>query len=99
MVGPINAYGFRHLGDKSHPVLFGAAILVRALIGFLRQKFVHEIAVGAVQLQHIEAGFMGAPRRIPPGLHQLFHLMAFQRAPHRPSLVGAPARRKLSISC
>jgi hypothetical protein len=94
MVGPLHAHRFRNLGDKTHPVLLGAAILIRTLVGFLRQEFVHEIAVGAVQLQHVEAGLMRAPRRFAPGLHQVFHLMALQRAGHRPFLaVRNRARR------
>ena len=54
----------------------------------------HEIAVRAVQLQHVEAGLMGAPRRLAPGLHQVLYFVAFQRPRHRPFFaMGDRARR------
>ncbi len=91
---PVHPHRFGHLGDEPHPVQFGAAIFVRALVGFFRQELVHEIAVGAVQLQHVEAGGIGAPRRLAPGLHQILHLLPLQRARHRPFLaMGDRARR------
>jgi hypothetical protein len=79
----VRAHRFRDLGDEAHPVDFGSAIFIAALVGFLRQEFVHEIAVRAVQLQHLEAGFVGAARRLAPRLHEVFHLAALQRARHR----------------
>ena len=94
VVGPVRAHRFRDLGDEAHPVQFRAAIFVAALVGSLRQKFVHEIAVRAVQLQHVEAGFMGAPRRIAPGLHQVFYLAALQRLRHRPFLAVRDRARR-----
>ena len=94
VVGPVRAHRFGHLGDEAHPVQFGAAIFVRALVGFLRQEFMHEIAVGAVQFEHVEAGLIGAPRRLAPGLHQVFHLMALQRARHRPFLAVRDRARR-----
>ena len=94
VVGPVRAHRFGDLGDEAHPVGFRAAIFVGALVGSLRQELVHEIAVRAMQLQHVEAGLMGAPRRVAPGLHQVLHLVALQRLRHRPFLaVGDRARR------
>ena len=52
----------------------------------------HEIAVRAVQLQHVETSFMRAPRRVAPGLHQVFHLAPLQRLRHRPFLAVGDAR-------
>ena len=75
MIGPVRPHRFGDLGDEAHPVRFGAAIFVGALVGSLRQELMHEIAVRAVQFQHVEAGFMRAPRRVAPGLHQVFHLL------------------------
>jgi len=46
---------------------FGAAIFVGALVGALRQELMHEIAVRAVQFEHVETSFMGAPRGVAPG--------------------------------
>jgi hypothetical protein len=40
---------------------------------------VDEIAVRAVQLEHIEAGLMRPPRTLAPGLHEILDLMTFQR--------------------
>src|ERR1700716_2386396 len=84
MVGPGHASRFGHFGNKADAVVFGAAIFVAALIGSLRQKFVHEIAVRAMKLQHIKTRFVGAPRRIAPGLHEAFHFAALEWARHRP---------------
>ena len=54
----------------------------------------HEIAVRAVQLQHVKTRFMRAPRSTAPGLHQVFHFVALQRLRHRPFLaMGKRARR------
>src|SRR5258707_7626294 len=54
----------------------------------------HEIAVRAVELEHVETSLMGAPRRVAPGLHQVFYFMALQRPRHRPFFaVGNRARR------
>ena len=54
----------------------------------------HEIAVRAVQLQHLKTRFMRAPRSTAPGLHQVFHLAPLQRLRHRPFLaMGNRARR------
>ena len=83
-----------HLDQEAHPVRFGAAIFVGALVGALGEELVHEIAVGAVQLQHIETGLVRAPRGIAPGLHEVLDLLRLQRPRHRPFLaVGDRARR------
>ena len=56
----MRAHGLGDLGDEAHPVRFGAAIFVGALVGPFGQELVHEITVRAVQLQHVEARLMGA---------------------------------------
>src|SRR6516165_2188773 len=53
--------------------------------GYLVHQFLSdEVTVGAVQLEHLEAGLMGPARRLPPGLHQVLHLAPLQRPRHRP---------------
>src|SRR5947209_3740205 len=74
------------LGDESHPVQFGTAIFVGALVGSFREKLVHEIAVCSMKLQHVEPGFMGPPRRAAPSLREVFHLLTIQRLRDRPLL-------------
>jgi hypothetical protein len=88
------ADGLGDFGDETHAVVLRAAILVGALIGAFGEELVHEIAVRAVQLQHLKAGLMRASRGLPPGLHQVFHLVRFQGLRHRPFLaMGDRARR------
>ena len=94
VVGPVRAHRFGDLGDEAHPVRFGAAIFVGALVGSFRQEFVHEIAVRAVKLQHVEARLMGAPRRVAPGLHEVLDFMALQRPRHRPFLAVRDRARR-----
>ena len=54
----------------------------------------HEIAVRAVQFQHIKTCLMRPPRAVGPGLDKVLHLMALQRLRDRPSLaVGKRAWR------
>ena len=53
----------------------------------------HEIAVRAVQFQHVETSFMRAPRRVAPGLHQVFHFVPLQRLRHRPFLAMGDGAR------
>jgi hypothetical protein len=55
-------------------------------LDFFREEFVHEIAVGAMQLQHLEAGCIGAARGIAPGLHEVLDLATRERARRRPLL-------------
>src|SRR3954447_22725213 len=85
---------FGDLGDETHPVRFRAAILVGAVIGAFGQKLVDEVTMRAVQFQDVEAGFMGAPRRVAPGLDQILHFVPLKRLRHRPLFtVGNRARR------
>src|ERR1700682_6818555 len=54
----------------------------------------HEITMCAVQLEHVEACFMGAPRRMAPGLHDVFHFVALQRLRRRPFLAVRDCARR-----
>ena len=91
----MRAHRFGDLDDEAHPVRFGAAIFVGALVGALRQELVHEIAVGAVQLQHVEAGLHArAARALPQACTRSLTSCRLQRPRHRPFLaVGDRARR------
>src|SRR5205807_9526155 len=46
----------------AHPILQGSAILVGALVGDRREELMEEIAVGAMQLEAVEAEPLGALR-------------------------------------
>jgi hypothetical protein len=95
----VRAHRFGDLGNEAHPVDFGSAIFVAALVGLLRQEFVHEITMRAMQLQHLEAGRVGAPRRLAPGLHQVLHLAALQRFRYRPFLAVCDRARRNRRPC
>ena len=93
VVGPVRAHGLGDFGDETHAVGFGAAIFVAARVGAFGKKLVHEIAVRAMQLQHVEISFMRTARRVAPGLHQVLHLAPRKRLRHRPALaMGKRAR-------
>ena len=65
--GPVAPHRLGDFDDEAHAVLFRTAILVGPLVGAFGQELVHEIAVGAMQLQHLEAGLVGAPGAMAPG--------------------------------
>ncbi len=93
VVGPVRAHGLGDFGDEAHAIGFGAAIFVGALVGTFGEKFVHEIAVRAVQFEHLETGLMGAPRRLPQASIKSFTSPRLQRLRHRPFLaMGDRAR-------
>ena len=50
------ADGLEHLASQAKPVLDRAAIIVVAQIGAVAQELVDQIAVGAVDLDAVEAG-------------------------------------------
>src|SRR6478752_6785311 len=54
----------------------------------------HEIAVGAVQLQHIEAGLVRPPRGIAPSLHEIPDLTRLQRPRYTPLLAMRDRTRR-----
>ena len=72
------------LERKAQPVLERSAVLIGALIGQRRDEARQQVAVRAVQLEHVEAGVDAHPR----GGHEVAHA----RAPcRRASSPGAPA--------
>ena len=53
---------------KAHPVFKAAAKLVRAVVGALGNKRADKIAVGAVDLDHVDPGQLGASGRVAVAL-------------------------------
>ena len=60
--GPGGAYGTKHLERIAQAVFQRAAVFVRAPVGQRAEEVGEQVAVGAVQLQQVEAG-----RRARPG--------------------------------
>ena len=61
-----------NLEPQSHPILAAAAVEVGAAVDQGRQELVHEIAMGKMQFDQIDADFGRAPRRVAPcRLHAL----------------------------
>src|SRR3954447_13431027 len=85
---------FRDFRDEAHPIQFGTAIFVGALVGPLRQKLMNKIAMRTMQLEHIEPGLIGAPRRVAPRLHEVLYLVALERPRHRPSFTVRNCTRR-----
>src|SRR3984885_5969776 len=61
-------HGVEHFERITHPVLQGAAIFVRALVGDRRQKLVQQVAVRAMQLDGVDTQSAGPPRGFDEGL-------------------------------
>ena len=79
---PDGPYRARHLERKADAVGERAAVLIGALIGHGREKFVRQIAVRAVQFQPMVAGLERALRRRGEGGHHLADLEHAQRVRH-----------------
>ena len=56
MLGPSGADGANDLEGKANAVVEAAAVVVGALVGEGREKFVEEVAVGGVNFDEVEAG-------------------------------------------
>src|ERR1700733_1438137 len=61
-------HGVEHFERITHPVLQGAAIFVRALVGDRRQKLVQQVAVRAMQLDGVDTQSARPPRGFDKGL-------------------------------
>ena len=68
------AYPRHHLQRKAQALVKCAAILVLAAVKGRRQELVDQIAVGAVDLDRVEPGFLGAAGSLPKGFHQVLDL-------------------------
>ena len=68
---------------EAHAVELAAAILVVAHVGERREELVDQVAVRAMDIEHVEARLVGAPRRLAPALDHFGDLGARQRARRR----------------
>ena len=95
---PVRAHALDHLDREAHAVQFAAAILVVAQIGERREELMDQVAVRAMDIEHVEAGLMRAPRRLPPALDH-FGISARQHARRRIGLgrVDRARRDKLPL--
>ncbi len=59
---------------EPHPVLEAAAKFIGPVIGALGEKGAHQIAVGAVNLCHVDAGLLRPPGRVAVALDDLVEL-------------------------
>ena len=84
--------------DEAHPGwLPSRRIFVAALVGPFGQKLMHQIAMCTMKLEHVEAGFIGAPRPLAPGLHQVLYLVPLQRLWRRPFLAMRDRARRYRL--
>ena len=83
MRGPDRPDRFDHLQREPHSVLGVAAVLVVPAVGDRGEELVNEVAVGAVDLQHLEAGLVGPAGGRRPHLYKLFDLAEGQRTGRR----------------
>ena len=83
---PDGAHALRHLDGKAHAVRLRAAVGVGALVGGGREELVDQVAVGGVDLDHVEAGLVGARCRLAPLDREVAHLVVRQRPRRRRAL-------------
>ncbi len=79
----MRAHALHHLDREAHAVEFAAAVLVVAHVGERREELVDQIAVRPMNIEHVEARLMGAPRRLAPALDHLRDFGARQHARRR----------------
>ena len=79
---------------EAHAVQLAAAILVVAHVGERREELVDQVAVRAVDIEHVEARLVGAPRRLAPALDDLRDLGARERARRRIGVGRVDAARR-----
>ena len=72
------AYGGQHLDAETHPVLEAATVLVGSSVALRGEELVDQIAMGAVDLDSVEATGHGVPRRGCEMLHELSDLALLQ---------------------
>ncbi len=66
--GPMRAHALHHLDREAHAVQFAAAVLVVAHVGERREELMDQVAVRPMDIEHVEARLVRAPRRLPPAL-------------------------------
>ena len=76
----MRAHAFHHLDREAHAIELAAAVLVVAQVGERRQELVDQVAVRGMDIEHVEARLVGAPRRLAPALDDFGDFGARQRA-------------------
>ena len=90
-IRPARAHGARELQQDADAVLERSAVRIRAAVGKRREKFVQQVPVGGVQLQHAKAGADRAFRRVAKGLDDPRDPLAVELLGHR--ILGAERDR------
>ena len=82
----MRAHAFDHLDREAHAVQFAAAVFVVAQIRERREELMDQVAVRAMDIEHLEARLVRAPRRLAPALDHLGDFRMRQRARRRIAL-------------
>ncbi len=90
---PCGTHGTRDLERKALAVGGAAAVAVGAPVGFGREELVDQVAVRAMDLEHLEAGIGGAPRGSGPGRDQRMDLVFAQCGRRGPAHVDRQCAR------
>jgi hypothetical protein len=93
VLGPVLAHGLGRREGKAHAAGAVAAILVVALVGDRRQELRQQIAVRAVDLDHVVAAGVGAARGFAELLHDAFDLIGGQLLRRHIALARRQRRR------
>ena len=86
------------LDDKpgqAHPVFKAAAELVGAVVGALRDEGAHQIAVGTVNLHHVDTGLLGPAGSVAVALDDAVDLLIGDRLRDLPALGGRDSAGRL----
>ena len=86
-LGPRGAHGAEHLERKAQTILQRAAVLVGPLVAHRREEAREQVAVRAVQLDHVEAGVDRPSRRAHELVAHVVHVGARHLA-RRADLLG-----------
>ena len=89
--GGAHRLGDRH--DEAHPVVERAAPVVGALVGERREELVEQVAVGAVDLDEVEAGARGALGGGGPGADEALDAVLVEGLRHVPARCEGDGRR------
>ncbi len=77
---PLFGDGINHFQHQTGAVLYAAAVLIGTLVRGRRQELVQQIAVGTVQLNHVETGFTGVGDGLTEIVDDARDLVQLQRA-------------------
>ena len=82
---PRAAHRFRHLQRETHPVIQAAAVFVGAPIAQGREKLVDQVAVRAMDLDHVESRPQGARRSLAEAIGETVNFRLGERVRRRVS--------------